>query len=90
MCAKYIDNGIPVLVWVTIAMVPTFERMKWETEDKGTFTWLANEHCMLMVGYDENYYYMNDCYKGKCIAYPKEKTEKRYAEFGCQAVVIEK
>lgn len=36
------------------------------------------------------HFYMNDCYKGKVIAYPKEKTEIRFKELGGQAIVIEK
>lgn len=90
LCAKYIDHGTPVLVWVTIAMIPSYPSTEWKTDADTSFTWPANEHCMLMVGYDSSFYYMNDCYKGKMIAYPKEKTEIRYKELGCQAVVIEK
>ena len=90
LCAKYIDHDIPVLIWVTIAMIPSYDSAEWKTDENETYVWPANEHCMLMVGYDNYYYYMNDCYKGKLIAYPKEKTETRYKELGCQAIVIEK
>ena len=89
LCAKYIDNGVPVILWATIAMIPSYAGLTWETKSNGTFSWPKNEHCMLMVGYDDLYYYMNDPYRGKVVAYPKQKTEIRYKELGSQAVVIE-
>ena len=31
---------------------------QWKLLDTGeTFTWISNEHCMLLVGYDEDSYY---------------------------------
>ncbi len=89
LCAKYVDNDIPVLVWVTIAMIESFDSTQWETENNGRFIWPGNEHCMLLVGYDKNYYYMNDPYKNAMLLYPRSKTETRYSELGSQAIVIE-
>lgn len=89
LCAKYVDNDVPVIVWATTAMIPSSSGLKWKTQTNGMFTWPKNEHCMLLVGYDERNYYMNDPYRGELVAYPKQKTETRYKELGSQAIVIE-
>jgi uncharacterized protein YvpB len=37
LCAKYIDNGVPVIVWATIAMIPSFESASWLVENDEEF-----------------------------------------------------
>ena len=40
----------------------------------------SNEHCMLLVGYDEKNYYFKDPYDNNgVIGYPKEIVERRHA-----------
>lgn len=94
----YIDNDIPVLVWATIDMKKSYSTLTWtinyvddnslyEIGDK--FTWLACEHCLVLVGYDKDKYYFNDPYKHHgCISYAKDLVEKRFKELGDQSVVI--
>ena len=51
--------------------------------------WLANEHCMVLVGYDEDAYYCNDPYNGNGVMrYARWVLEDRYAQMGYQAVAI--
>ena len=88
ICEEYINNDIPVIVWVTINMLETNPKNSWYLDDGTRYTWPGNEHCMLLVGYDENSYYFNDPYRGKLVAYDKTLTEDRFAELGRQALVI--
>ena len=54
-----------------------------------TFTWISNEHCMLLVGYDEDSYYFNDPYENNgCIRYPKTVVEDRHKAQHMQAVGV--
>lgn len=54
-----------------------------------TVTWIAGEHCMVLVGYDQNSYYMADPYKSNGIkAYRKDLVEQRYEELNMQAVTM--
>lgn len=88
LCREFIANDQPVLVWVTIGMVETFTSAHWKLEDGTLYAWPANEHCMLLVGYDEKYYYFNDPYTGKVKKYSHRICENRYTALGSQALVI--
>lgn len=92
ICDEYINNGIPILLWASIDMKPTFQRLSnsWIIEKTGEhYIWKSNEHCLVLVGYDEEYYYFNDPLAGKDIPYLKPVVERRYNELGMQAVAIE-
>lgn len=76
----YIDKDLPVLFWACIEMRPPIVGPSWKLLDSGEeFTWISNEHCMLLVGYDDENYYFNDPYDSHgVIAYPKELAEDRH------------
>ena len=59
-------------------------------KDGDTCEWLANEHCMLLVGYDKDYYYLHEPLASKYTAYEKQIFEERFAQMGRCAVVIDK
>ena len=90
LCRSYINNDIPVLVWVTIDMRPVGEGRKWIIESTGEqFTWPAGEHCMVLVGYDDKHYYFNDPYNNNgLVAYSKEIANESFQAMGSQSVVI--
>ena len=85
---KYIDQGMPVPFWACINMKKEIIGPKWRLLDTGeTFTWISNEHCMLLVGYDEDGYYFNDPYENHgLIRYSKKLTECRHAAQYAMAV----
>ncbi len=84
----YINQGDPVIVWATINMQPSYAGMNWVLEDTGeTFTWTAEEHCLVLVGYDADKYYFNDPYDSNgVVGYDKALVLQRYGELGKQAV----
>ncbi|NTU90119.1 MAG: C39 family peptidase [Actinobacteria bacterium] len=86
----YTANGTPILIWATINMVESYETASWSvTGTDDTFTWIANEHCLVLVGYDEDYYYFNDPYNSNgIVSYEKALVEQRYAELGMQAIAV--
>lgn len=81
LLTEYIDQGMPVIFWACINMREPITGPAWKLYDSGeTFTWISNEHCMLLVGYDEEGYYFNDPYENNgVIRYPRELTKKRHA-----------
>ena len=89
---EYIDKGMPVILWACINMREPITGPQWKLKDSGeVFTWISNEHCMLLVGYDEEGYYFNDPYENNgVIRYPKEIVEDRYKAQHMQAVAVKK
>lgn len=97
ICKRYIDKGIPVLIWGGIGMKkPFFNSINsWiidEGDRKGQdFKWLSNEHCLVLIGYDDDYYYFNDpLSKSKNTKYSVTATERCFEELGKMAVAVRK
>lgn len=87
---KYVESGKPVIIWSTIDLKETYRNITWDIDGK-EISWRANEHCMVLIGYNKN----NDT----CIVsdplqgikeYPRELFNQRYGELDKQAVVIDK
>ena len=87
---QYIDSGMPVVCWACINMREPVIGPEWRLMDTGeVFTWVSNEHCMLLVGYDVKGYYFNDPYEGnELIHYPKAIVEERHCAQHMQAVAV--
>lgn len=89
---EYIDREMPVIFWACINMREPITGPQWKLKENGeTFTWISNEHCMLLVGYDEEGYYFNDPYDNNgVIRYPKDVVKDRYKAQHMQAVGVKK
>ena len=89
LCGKYIDNGVPVILWATMEMRPVSSGRMWFLPDVRQFTWPSGEHCLLLVGYNESEYLFNDPRHGAVVAYDKNSVEVAYASLGKQSLVIQ-
>ena len=89
---RYIDQDMPVIFWACINMREPIVGPEWKLFDSGeTFTWISNEHCMLLVGYDEDGYYFNDPHENRgLIRYEKELVENRHAAQYSMAVGVQR
>lgn len=89
---EYIDRGMPVIFWACINMRAPIRGPQWRLYGSGeTFTWISNEHCMLLVGYDEEGYYFNDPYGNNgVVRYPRGLTEERHAAQYKMAVGVQR
>ena len=89
---KYIDRNLPVIFWACINMREPIAGPEWQLFDKEeTFTWISNEHCMLLVGYDEEGYYFNDPHENRgLIHYEKDLLLNRHAAQYNMAVGVKK
>lgn len=85
---EYIDNDKPVIFWASIDLKETIKGPSWILSDSGKlFEWISNEHCMLLVGYDNEKYYFNDPWHNHgTIGYDKALVEKRHKEQMSMAV----
>ena len=94
LCDNYVSRDIPVIVWATVDMVDARDEgyyRYWNTPEGKSIAYNSMLHCLLLVGYDEDYYYFNDplVEYGRRIAYPKLDCEKAFFLLGRQAVIIE-
>lgn len=91
LCMEYIDYGTPVIIWASLNMAETEvkEENTWIIDETGEeFTWVSNEHCLVLVGYDDDFYYFQDPTAGSATVYERTLAEHRYEELGRQAVAI--
>ena len=86
----YLKNGMPVILWNSINMREPIIGPVWKLLDSGEdFTWISNEHCMLLVGEDEKNYIFNDPYENRgVIPCPKDIILDRYDVYHRQAVAL--
>lgn len=83
---KSISNGVPVMVWTTVNYKVPEQWMEWDTPI-GKVKTTTKEHTVLMVGYDENYVYVNDpLKKTKQIKIEKQQFIESWEAMGKQAI----
>ncbi|WP_411676882.1 C39 family peptidase [Caproicibacter sp.] len=88
LCSQYIDKDIPVIMWATMYMNPPYISSTWTFNGK-SIQWIAPEHCLLLVGYDENNYIFNDPLQTQALKYySKSSVESAYQGLYSQAIVI--
>ncbi len=92
LLTDYIDNDLPVVFWLTIDLKESIKGPFWNllgSEDR--FMWTSNEHCALLVGYDEELLYFNDPWQNHgCVGYPRSLVERRHQEMFSMAVAVER
>ena len=97
LCKEYIDNDVPVMIWATTDMQEPYVFDTWKvnyvdenarTKIGDTFEWYAHEHCLVLIGYDENEYYFDDSAAGAVSHFDKELVAQRYAQLGSQCIVV--
>lgn len=87
---RYIDRDLPVVFWASIDLKETVPGPQWYLPDGTLFSWISNEHCMLLVGYDDKRYYLNDPWMDHgCVGYSRRVVEMRHGEMRGMAVVVE-
>jgi uncharacterized protein YvpB len=92
LIADYIEKGMPMIFWACIDMKEPIPGPSWKLSDTGEeFSWISNEHCMLLVGSDDEGYFFNDPYESHGrIRYPKALTEARHAAQYSMAIGLKK
>lgn len=98
LCEDYIVNDIPVMIWATTNMQEPYVMRIWsinyvdeeisDAQIGDTEQWLQNEHCLVLIGYDELNYYFADSVAGDVSVFDKETVKIRYEELDMQAIVV--
>lgn len=91
LCTDYIDKGQPVIFWGSIYMQrPYVSEFHWLLPDDTLYEFVNPEHALVLVGYDDNWYYFCDSMSEKEITpYGRKAVEDAYEGLFRQAVVID-
>ena len=98
LCKDYVDKDIPVMVWATTWMEEPYDAHSWVVDyvDENakakigdTVWWKEHEHCLVLIGYDEEEYYFADSYKGAVSHFEKDLVKERYEQIGTMAIVVQ-
>lgn len=84
---SYIDQKIPVIVWGTLDCREGHYSVTWNVDGKN-LTWFTPEHCMVLVGYDNENVTVCDPTRGDIRSYDRQLFKSRYNSLQKQAVVI--
>ena len=92
---KKVQNGTPVIIWSTMYsqksqdLLKAYVSNKWTIDGK-TVEWLANEHCMVLIGYDidRGVAIMSDPLRG-IVEYNLETVKQRYLTIHSQCVILQ-
>lgn len=89
LCLEYIDNGHPVMIWATVDMSESEGLYAcWSTSEGKRICYNRKLHCLVLTGYDDEFYYFNDPMRGKNVRYEREKTQRAYRELGMQSIAV--
>ncbi len=97
LCRDYVSRDIPVMVWATTDMEEPYVFDSWtvdyvdenaEAKIGDTVDWYMHEHCLVLIGYDENEYYFADSAAGAVSHFDKELVKLRYEQMFSQCIVV--
>ncbi len=87
LCAEYIDNGVPVLIYATVDMKKPHISREMEINGK-LIQWISPMHCLLLIGYDDSHYIFNDPCRQANNYFDKDSVIAAYLAQGAQSMVI--
>ena len=84
---SYPDDATPVIIWGTVDCEEPVNRTTWIVDDV-ELKWYSPEHCMVLLGYDDQQVAVADPLKGEIVKFDRELFKARYNDLFQQAVVI--
>lgn len=86
----YMNERKPIMIWTTIDYEEVNEVYEWISYDKkNTYTYPKNGHAVIITGFDENYYYVNDpLEEERNIPVERNKLEKSFDSMGRQVIQL--
>lgn len=88
---KMTDQGIPIIIWGNIKNQANNSTGQYKYSAYGSYsggTWKPGEHCMLLIGYDNNNVIVADPDMGKQMTYQKSTFEGFFNNRGKMAVAL--
>lgn len=88
MLYNHLEQETPVLVWVTIGMAFRSEIQGWYTEEGEFMDWAENDHCAVLIGYNDTSVIIADTILGE-YSCDKEAFETVFASRGNGCVILQ-
>lgn len=88
LCETYVANGAPVLIWATTGMREVKAGNAWYLPNGTLFTWPSGEHCYVLIGESEDFFFFADPQTGNAVGYRKDVSQLRFQSLGSNAVYI--
>lgn len=86
----HVSKGNPVVVWCVKNGGNLKDGVTWKYENgSGSFQELVGEHCAVLIGYDEDYVYLNDPSAGENVKQSKSKFVSNWKKLYSQAIVVQ-
>lgn len=84
---EIVSQNRPVMVWTTIENIESMISDEWIYKPTGeTIYWKANEHTVVIIGYNDNQVIVSDPYSGSIRKYNRESFKQHYNYLGKRAV----
>lgn len=85
---SYVEQGVPVVMWVTLNLSPPVYRGGWYLQGTNTFySSLSNLHCVVIYGFKGSKFYAMDPLSGS-VLYDMDTLLNRYEDLGSRAVIV--
>lgn len=82
-----VKEGRPVMVWVSMNMRVPYVSSSWIYKPTGEkINWLANEHSLLVIGFNDSQVIVSDSLNGGVRYYDKNVFKSRYNTYGKRAL----
>ncbi|MCJ0933241.1 C39 family peptidase [Virgibacillus halodenitrificans] len=85
---NYLEEGQPVMAWTTLKQQKTFHSKSWYDRSGHKIDWYRYEHAVTMVGFNEEYVFVNDPDTGKQEAYNRITFEENWISLGRRAISV--
>jgi len=84
---QLVKTNHPVMVWTSMDLLLPYISKSWIYKPTGeTILWKANEHAVVVIGYNDNYVVISDPIGGKIKYQSRSVFEQRYNYFGKKAL----
>lgn len=82
-----VEEDRPVLAWVSMNMAVLYVSRSWIHKETGKkIKWIANEHALVIVGFNQNQVIVADSLSGSIKYFNRQVFENRYKAYGKRAV----
>lgn len=84
---EIVEDGRPVIVWNSMNLAVPYVSRTWIHKASGQkIKWIANEHALVIIGFNQNQVIVSDSLNGKIKYFNRNTFESRYKAYGQRAL----